>query len=284
MQVLLQFLSRAYPLFFFLFLELVCFILMINHHHYQRVTYLHGANAINGFFDDKINGVGEYLYLDEENAALVRQNQQLLNQLYNTNDFNLANEIAIEDTSLCDNNSKELYIVRAAKVINRTVNRQHNYLTIDKGSKDGLREEMGVIAEDGMVGIIKNVSANYATVMTLLHKQSKVSALMKTTNNFGSLQWDGTDTRIAKLHDIPSYVPIPIGDTIITSGFSSIFPEGILIGIIKDKKVSEGNNFHIIDVELVTNFNTLRNVYIIDYKDKEERSLLEQETTKGLLE
>ncbi len=282
MHTLLQFLGRSYPLFLFIFLELVCLVLMINHHHYQRVSYLHGANAFNGYIDEKISGWGEFLLLRESNEQLLAYNETLLSEVYRTDNFtDINSKEAVTDT-LCDPKNNAPYIFHSAKVINRTVNRQHNYLTINKGSNDGIKAEMGVISNEGLVGIVKNVSANYATVMTLIHKESKISALLSTTKNFGSLRWNGKSALMAQLYDIPSYVPIPMNDTLVTSGFSAIFPEGIPIGIVKEKSISKGDSFYVLDIKLLTDFHTLYNVYIIEYTDLEERLQLEASTIKGL--
>ncbi len=276
MHTLLQFLSRIIPFFTFLFLELVCFILIINHHHYQRVSYLHSANIVNAFFDNSLSGIGGYFQLSTENEQLVNHNKSLLQAVLN----NKVDTVNVEESNTLVLGLK--YEVESARVINKTVNKQYNYLTINKGSKDGIKPEMGVIAENGVVGIIKNVSSNFATVMTLIHKESLISAVMKSTNNFGSIQWNGVDARFGKLKDIPAYVNVPIGDSIFTSGQSSIFPDKIFIGTITNAIKEEGDSFYDIEVEFATNFSTLKNIYVINYKLKEEQLKLENETLEGV--
>jgi rod shape-determining protein MreC len=157
-----------------------------------------------------------------------------------------------------------------AEVIDNSVNRQNNYITINKGKKDGIKPEMGLVGPNGIVGIITNVSEHYATGQTVLNRRWRVSAKIKNSNYFGSLVWDGLDYRFARLNEIPFHVELAIGDTIITSGYSSVFPAGIMIGQIENFDIGSGDNFYEIGVRLSTNFKTLTYVEVVQDKDASE--------------
>jgi rod shape-determining protein MreC len=157
-----------------------------------------------------------------------------------------------------------------AEVINNSVNRQNNYITINKGKKDGIRPEMGLVGPNGIVGIITHVSDHYATGQTVLNRRWKVSAKIKNSNYFGSLVWDGLDYRFARLNEIPFHVELAVGDTIITSGYSSVFPAGVMIGQIENFDIGSGDNFYEIGVRLSTNFKILTYVEVVQDKDANE--------------
>jgi rod shape-determining protein MreC len=164
-----------------------------------------------------------------------------------------------------------------AKVVNNSTNRRSNYLTLDRGSLQGVKPEMGVISPDGIVGIVKDVSEHYCSVISFLHKDSRISARVKKNGFIGSMVWEGYDARTGSLKDIAKHVKLAVGDTIVTSSFSAIFPEGVMIGKIGKLNSNTGVNFQEIDVRLSTPFSSLSHVYIVDNVMKEEQQQLEQE-------
>jgi len=272
MQAFLKFIERYHPHLLFLLLQLICFVLIVNHHHYQRVTYLHAANAVFSTVDKQTNGVVSYFKLKGVNEQLSLSNNDLLNKLYQKQIEVVQYPDTIRDTILQVN-----YQFTPAKVVNKTTNRQHNYLTINAGSAQGISKEMGVISEKGVVGIVKNVSENFATVMTLLHKESRVSGLLEKHKNFGSVKWDGLNAQLAQLEDIPNYVDVYSGEQVVTSGYSSLFPPNISIGKVKEANSIKGQNFKEITIDLATDFGRLEYVYVVNYLQKQEQQQLEAE-------
>jgi rod shape-determining protein MreC len=181
-------------------------------------------------------------------------------------------------TVIKDTLRKQQYTYITARVINNSVNRRNNYLTLDKGSLQGIEKDMGVISSSGVVGIVKDVSKHYCTVMSVLHKNTRISARFNHNNYFGSPVWDGNDSREATLLDIAKHVKFSVGDTLVTTVFSSIFPEGVMVGVVKESNIKKGDNFYKITVNLSANFLNLSHVYIVNNLLKKEQQELEAGT------
>ena len=171
---------------------------------------------------------------------------------------------------------KQQYTFMTSKVINNSTNRRNNYLTLNKGSKQGIKPEMGVICSEGIVGIVKDVSDNYSSVISFLHKDSRFSARIRKSGYIGSMVWNGFDETHGTLNDIAKHVKVSIGDTIVTSSFSTIFPDGVVIGTVAQVSSTGGNNFQDIKVKLSTPFGKLSYVYVISNLFKEEQKALEE--------
>jgi rod shape-determining protein MreC len=167
-----------------------------------------------------------------------------------------------------DEHLKYAYI--SARIISNSVNQQQNYLTLDKGSEDGIRPDMGIISAGGVAGIITNVSPSYSTGLSLLNTRWNVSAKLSKNNYFGSLVWDGKNYREALLNEIPFHVDVAVGDTIVTSGFSSFFPEGITLGTVESFAKPGGDSFYTIRVKLSVDFKSLSYVEVIENNKKAE--------------
>lgn len=171
---------------------------------------------------------------------------------------------------------------KSAQIVNSSISKQLNYITINKGSREGLKPEMGVINNAGLVGLVKDVSEHFSTVIPVINRRFIASAELKSTGNFGLLKWDGENYRVAKLIDVPRHVKIAVGDTIVTRGASAIYPKGIPIGVINEIGANEGSNFHEIDVELSVDFNELRYVNIIENLLRNEQKQLEKMTEENV--
>ncbi|NJK85384.1 MAG: rod shape-determining protein MreC [Bacteroidales bacterium] len=152
-----------------------------------------------------------------------------------------------------DTGANKKYVFIHARVINNSTDKQYNYITLNRGNKDGIEKEMAVVCSDGIVGVVKEVSENFSSVISLLNLNIKINAKIKKSGYFGPLQWTGTGYRKAVLSDIPHHVKITLGDTIVTSGFSAMIPEGYMIGVISDFKL-KGGNYYEIEVDLSTDF------------------------------
>jgi rod shape-determining protein MreC len=164
-----------------------------------------------------------------------------------------------------------------ATIINKSVARANNYITIDKGKIDGIKKGMGVVSNNGVIGIVKETSKHFSSVLSILHSKSKVSVVIKKNNHFGSLQWDGKSYKKAKIYDIPSHVDLQLGDTIITSGFSYIFPSKTIVGVISDIKTKEADKFHNLKMSFIEDLKEVKYVNVCQPLQKEEKELLEEQ-------
>ncbi len=271
MRALIKFLLKYYYFLLFIVLEFFSLFLVIENNNYQKTLFLNSANVVSGNIYKSINNLTSYLNLRRTNEELAAENTRIYNTL---KESYKSNKVSL--TEIYDSTYLQQYKVTLAQVINNSVNRQNNYLTIDKGLKQGISPEMAVVSPTGIVGIVKNVSNNFASVISLLNTNLHISAMIKKNGYFGSLIWDGKNNKETTLKDIPNHVKINIGDTIITSGYSTIFPKGKLIGVISDFKQEEGGNFYIIKVKLSTNFNNISYVYVIGNLLKQEQKKLEK--------
>ena len=265
------FIIRYYFFFLALILALLAFLLTLHHQHYQRSWYIHSATLVSGKLYARKHAIESYFGLKSVNQALHRENAMLMQQLGTR-----SREVAMEH--LHDNHADSLRITDyrdtlsgqgfrfdyiTAEVINASVGRRNNYLTLDRGSLHGVERDMGVITPFGVVGIVQNVSEHFSSIMSLLHKDSQISVRHRASGHIGSLRWEGGNYRIASMFYIPSHVEINAGDSIFTSGFSRMFPGEIFIGTVNDVEMRRGDNFFTAEVQLSLDFNKLRHVYIV---------------------
>lgn len=261
-----------FTLLFLLLLSLSFYLIILNNN-FQQVSVFNSTNKISASILEAVNYVKEYINLKENNASLARENAKLKSQLPDA-----SYENGILHTVVADSSRFQQYSYITARVINNSINRRNNFITLDKGSLQGVKKDMGVISSFGVVGIVKDVSLHYCTVMSLLHKNTKISTKFKNSNYFGSLVWEGTDVKEATLLEIAKHVKFQVGDTLLTTVYSSIFPEGVMVGVVKDFELRPGDNFYHINVKLSTNFANLSHVYIVDNLLKKEQWELEGNT------
>ena len=271
MQQILFFLIRNKNFLLFAFLFFISFALTIQSHSFHKNKFIKSANFFSGSVYSIKNDITSYFNLREENNLLVEENARLRKQLGSDNI--LSKTKSIDSSTL---HSKFNYVT--AKVINNSYSKSKNILTINKGSQKDIAIDMGVISSNGLVGIIKNTSNNYATVQSILNTNSQINAKLIKSNHFGTLVWNTNNPNIVQLIDIPRLAPIAIGDTIITGGKSTIFPEGILVGSINDFLLNEDDNSYTLNVKLFNDMTSLKNVYIIKNIDADEITILEKET------
>jgi rod shape-determining protein MreC len=207
--------------------------------------------------------------LDGENEKLLLENQRLLEILINKTPPNTVN---IDTTDI-------RYTIVPGQVIRNSYANQRNYVTINKGQEDGIEQDMGVITDMGILGIIENTSNKFATVQSILNENSNINAKIKNTAHFGSLIWDTKTYNVVQLIDVPKLVPLMVGDTIVTGAMSSIFPENIPIGTIKKFDLDNSKSFYRLDVQLFNDMTNLKNVYIINNINRKEILELETATT-----
>lgn len=265
MKSLLRFLLRNYFLMMFLALEFISFVLIVSFNNYQRVAFFNSSNNLAGTIYEKFSNLDDYFTLGRVNVRLAAENASLRKQLQ-------ASIMRQEQYPKMrpDTVAAPEYVFTAAKVISNSTNKMFNYITLNKGSRNGIKPDMGIINDQGVVGIITNVSPNYSTGLSLLNRRLLIPAKITKNNYFGSLVWDGEHYNTADLNEIPFHVIVNVGDTVVTSGYSNIFPEGIMIGTIKTFDVVSGTNFYNIKVELTTNFKTLKYVEVVQNTKRAE--------------
>ena len=273
MQQIFNFIYKNSNRLLFLLLLGISLFLTIQSHSYHRSKVISSANFISGGVYERINNVKEYLNLRTQNDALAQENAKLRSLLFDVKDTAIAPKLdSIRGLHPTD--------IIVSKVIHNSFNGHENYLTINSGSIQGVKSDMGVINSLGIVGIIDNTSANYSTVVSILNVKSQINAKLKKTNHFGSLGWNGKSTGFVQLTDIPRLAAIRKGDTIVTGGQSVIFPENINIGTVDRIYIDNETNYYTLDVKLFNDMTNLGHVYIIKSKDREEIINLEKKREK----
>jgi len=256
MQNLIQFLLRSGALFLFIGLELICFSLIIRKNDHQRQLYFQYSSAITGKLSAQVQSWVDYWSLRETSDSLLNENARLRQALYQSRLS--AGEIIPVDTTWA-------YRVIPARVVKNSVNSRNNYLVVDRGSDAGVRLGMGVLHDDGPVGIVIATSRKFAKVLSILHSESMVSAAIKRNNYFGSLVWRSTNPRMMRLEAVPKHADIHVGDTVVTSGQSVAFPRDIPIGVVDTFWIDRGSSFYSIDVKLNLDISRIDHVYLVDY-------------------
>ncbi|MCQ2203140.1 MAG: rod shape-determining protein MreC [Bacteroidales bacterium] len=267
------FLARHATFLFFLILEGLCLLLVFNFNDYHKTALLSSSNAICSSYYSAQDGVSHYFHLGSANEQLVEENAQLRNQI-----SLLKQQLELlKDTGnvklLADSIQKYHYI--AAHVINSSTNRSRNYLTIDKGTKNGIQRDMFVINGSGVVGLVSAVSTHYATILPLVNTSMHLSVKLAHTNYRGQLIWNGVSPKYALMVDVPEHAAVAVGDSIVTSGSSSFFPEGILVGQIDEVNMDKNGGFYRLNIQLATDFNSVYDVEVIENKQQTEQRLLE---------
>jgi rod shape-determining protein MreC len=245
------------------------------------------------------NGVTGYFGLKEDNLGLAEENKELLQRINDLNAMKVENQklVSINEQlngqvlvdTVADSTSVNhiytyplktragaTYRYSVAKVLKNDIRYDENYITLDKGSKDGVKKDMGVMTAGGIVGRVVSVSGNYSLVKSLLHVENQIAVQLKKNNEQGSLRWTGQEVTKAELRYIPKHIKMTVGDTIETSGFNLIYPQGCLVGKVVEKKFDKHNNFYTAQVELFTDFSSLDYVYLVEWLDKEELKTLQR--------
>ncbi|GAA5041877.1 rod shape-determining protein MreC [Marivirga lumbricoides] len=270
MRRLFQFIYQYRAFFLFLVLELVSGWLVVNHNNYISASYFNSSSAIAGNVYDSRQNIQDYFQLKQVNQNLADENEQLRNQL------------ALKQPMLDTSQFKTpvylsgQYDYTMAKVVNNSVSRFRNYFTLNKGRNDGIEEGMGVVNSLGLVGKIKSVSNNFSTGYSALHVNLLVSALIDETQTLCTATWDGTDPTKMKLKYVPRHVQVKKEMDVVTSGFNSIFPEGVKIGEVDTVFIQKNATFYDITLKVAVDFQSLDYVYVIGNKLKQEKDSLEQ--------
>jgi rod shape-determining protein MreC len=254
----------------FILLQAFCIYLIIRNNRFQQASAFNATNAVVTTTMEGVNYVKDYIHLREVNTVLSEENARLRTLLQEAKYVDDSTTRQAQDTV-----ALQQYIYLPAHVVNNAVNHRNNFITLNRGSLQGVKPEMAVITSNGVVGIVNHVSEHYCTVMSLLHKEIKISAKIRRNGFFGSLTWDGEDPAYVTLNEIDKTVPVQKGDTIVTTSFSDYFPANIMIGTVTENKIEPGSPFYKIRVKLSMSFKNLSHVYIVKSLLKEEQQTLE---------
>ena len=267
MQQIFDFLRRNITFLLFVLLFGLSLLLTIQSHSYHRNKYINTSNQISGSIHSLRHSVSGYFDLEEENKILLEENKRL-KKIISTIDFNNV------DSTSTDFQFEYL----ATKIYKSSHLKLDNYLIINKGTTDGVKEDFGVITSNGVVGIVNISNSNYASVMSILNRKIRLNAMHQSSGKIGSIIWNGNMTNRVTLEDIPKYVEVKKGDTIVTGGQSTIFPKGILIGSVEDVEVDTGGDTYVVQVKLFNDMSNLHHAYVIINKDIEEINQLKKQS------
>ena len=281
MRNLLNFFLKYNYWFLFILLEVISFALLFRFNNYQGSVFFTSSNQVAGMAYEAANNVTGYFHLKSINDDLVQKNVELELQMERLRSALM--ELTSDSTGLERMKSDALkgYDIYRANVINNSLTHVDNYITLDKGENDGIRSEMGVINGSGVVGIVYHTSSNYSVVIPILNSKSSISCKIKRSDYFGFLKWDGGSSEYATVKDMPRHSLFSLGDTIVTSGHSAVFPGGIPIGTVEDISDSHDGLSYLLKVKLFTDFGRLNDVRVIAQKGQEEQLELEQKVKGG---
>lgn len=255
---LLVLIKKYHSAIVFVVLELLCIIMIVNSLPYQSRKMVSVSNRIAGRWYRTMANWNDYMNLKTQNEILAENNAMLMNQLEN---------VTASSDSLIIN---EIYTFMPAHVIKNTINKTNNYILIDKGAADGIEPDLGVICDNGVVGKIVNVSTHFASVMSLLNSYSVVSCRFIDNQYIANVVWDNMNYQYGVVQDIPSHLVINKGDTLVTSGYSNMFPPDVKVGVVEEYYYDENEMFSKAKLKFLTNFSTLRHVYVVKNNYKAE--------------
>lgn len=258
MQNIFKILLRYGNFLVFICLEVAAFLLFALNNAYPRSSILSSANQVIAWQNSQITEIKNYFFLKEHNEQLALENTALRNRIRQI-------EETIEDSTLLlsSNVDSTTTFFLPAKVVHLTTRDKNNFMTINRGQKDNLHRGQGVINSDGVVGVVQTVGKQYSVVLPIINTHTRVSCRFTKNDYIGTLQWDGKDDRFATLTDVASHLVVNQGDTIVTSGLSPVFPEGIPVGTIEECILQEGDAYHTISVRLFTNFKRIKYVNVV---------------------
>ncbi|AKD57380.1 rod shape-determining protein MreC [Spirosoma radiotolerans] len=270
---LVDFFVRSRNFILFVLLEVLCFYFIINTSNYWSVTYFNTSNLYAAKVLALSNAANEYTHLRQVNSDLALENQQLNAQLTKL----LQSKPTAPAEYQADSAFADRFKFVVAKVVNNTTQFANNYITIDKGTDDGIRPGMGVISPTGIVGKVKSCNRRFSVITSILHSEYLVSSQLVKLGETGTAKWDGIDPHLIKLDDISLTKPVSKGDSVVTSQYNSTFPPGILVGRVRTVGVQPNQTFHDITLNLATNFSNLSFVYVVENRLQAEQEQLEKQ-------
>lgn len=281
MRNIFLFIRRYFNFVFFVVLQVVALYILFHYNKFHEAVFSGVANELTGNIGGKYSNVTNYFHLKSTNDQLAKENTELRNALFSNFSRPDTTQKIVQDTVAYDTLGHfRKYLWRGARVVNNSVSLPNNTLTINRGESQGVHRNMGVISSQGVVGVVINTSSNYAVVMSLLHRQTKISASLKKTGETGQVSWDGSSPLYVTLKHIPKSAPIAIGDSVVTSSYASYFPPGIVIGTIMDVVDDKSSSFYTLRIKPATNFFNVQYVSVVENLLKDEQAKLEEETNK----
>ncbi len=260
--------SRFYVAILFVLIEIFALSLIFKSNKYQEVKILNTTNTFTATVLEYVNGAYSFIHLGTNNKILAEENTQLKKLIEYQNKYPI-------DSSLPKYSSIYHFDYISAKIVNNTIVKSINYITIDKGSKEGIQKGQGVISSKGVVGIVINVSENFSVIMSVISVKSLISVRHKNTNALGNLRWNGEDPYTLQIEGLSKTLTIKKNDTILTAGFSSIFPPNIIVATVKKLNPEESTSFYYMNVRLTNDINSLSYVYVVKNEKKKELDSLQ---------
>ncbi len=272
------FIRRHFNFLFFLVLQIIALSFLFRYNKFHEAAFLNVSTEVTGRLNEKYNNVEYYFQLKKTNEALVQENVRLRQQLIANYEAPDSNKRLFRDTIRTDSVRK--WLIMEAKVVNNTISLPTNYLTIHRGFRQGVRSNMGVTGPQGIVGSVINVSENFAIVMSVLHPQFRVVAKLKKGGETGTIFWDGISPAFISMRGIPRSANVVVGDTVVTSQITSLFPAGLLVGTISEIVPDNTSNFFNLRLRTATNFSNIEYAYVLDNVQYDEQKRLEDSTRK----
>ena len=285
MRNIFLFIRRYFTFLSFLVLQFVALSILFKYNKHHRAIFLGRANEMTGYFNTRYDKVDDYFHLKEENDRLHRMNDSLLNLLPQNFGIPDTGSAVVVDTLRIDTNfTIRHFRWRGAKVVSNSINEENNYIQINRGTRYGIKDNMAVINSDGSaVGTVINVSENFSQVMSLLHRQTRVSVMMKKSGNTGTIEWDGKSPLLLTLRNIPKSDSVQLGDTVVTSLHSG-FPPGFLVGTVAEFVDDKSTNFYVLKIRPAANFQNLQRVHVVENLQRDEQVKLDLDTRKRIAE
>jgi len=272
MQNLIRFIIRFSFQIIFVILEVFAIILIVRNNPIPNARLYQFSQGFHGFIYAQVSQVTRFFHLTGENATLVTENARLRNELAN------RPPVTARDSMTTLARPDMVYDFIPARVVNNSIHKQNNYITLNVGTAQGVRPDMGVVGPQGIVGVIRNVSVNFSTVIPVLNSKFRGSVKLTTDDYFGTLSWPGHNYRDGLVSEIPSHVSVYQGDTVVTSGLSTIFPEGEMVGFVTRIDRNPAGSFYELTIRLNQDFKKLTTVYVVRNFRKAEQERLEEET------
>ena len=267
---------------FFMIAQVVALMFLFRYNKFHEAAFMRVANEGTGWFSKKYDNIDSYFKLKKSNEDLMKENERLRNQLKQDFQSPDTSSSIVRDTIPIDTlGTLRKYIWRSAKVVSNTVSLQNNYITLYRGEKQGIHKDMGVISPSGIVGTVISTSENYSIVMSMLHIQSRVSAKILKSGELGTVLWDGESPNSVTMINVPKSVRVAKGDSIVTSQYSYLFPQGVMIGTIAEIKDNKNSNFYTLLLKPSTDFYKLEYATVVENLQKGEQLKLEEATKKN---
>lgn len=276
MRNIFAFIRKHAVLLLFLLLQIISFTLLFRYNQFHEAAYMNLASELIGEVQLRYNRIEDYFFLKQENEDLKRKLTALQNRLPENFLFADTSLMLIKDTVQWDSAAPgRKFLYMDATVVGNSTTQPNNYITLHRGSKQGVQPNMVVVGANGVVGVVLDVSDNFATVMSMLHRQSRISARLLKNGISGRIEWDGKDARIVHLRDIPKSVQLQQGDTVVTSQYSD-FPPGIMVGTVEKVFNEKSTNNYLVHVRPATDFSRIQHVFVVSNLQRAEQQVLEQ--------